>query len=114
MNSKNRQKSAEFQHALLRDRESEQPIAGVRRKISVPGGNPNLPVSDTLLSPSSAGFWEEDMPSYILSILDETVTNGYQIDGILLLLLSDDTELAQKRRRLAVLALIKAGAVEVV
>lgn len=54
------------------------------------------------------------MPSYILSILDETVTNGYQIDGILLLLLSDDTELAQKRRRLAVLALIKAGAVEVV
>lgn len=81
--------------------------------MAVPGGNPNLPVSDTLLSPSGPDFWQEDMPWYILSILDETVTNGYRIDGVELQLLSDDTDLAQQRRRLALLAFVKHGAIEV-
>lgn len=105
-------KAAEMQHALLFDRESDQPVAGKRRVIKVPGGNPNLPVAAEMCAPDARGreFWDDEMPAYVLGILDETVTNGYRIDGEVLELLSDGTELAKTRLRYTVLALRKAGA----
>lgn len=110
MTSEKRRKDAEIQHALLSDRESDQPSGAARRKITVPGGNPTLPVAEVLISPNGTEFWKEDMPSYVLGILDETVTNGYRIDGARLELLSSGTDLAKTRLRYAVLALQKAGA----
>lgn len=103
-------KAAEMQHALLFDRESDQPVAGKRRVIKVPGGNPNLPVAATMAA-ANASLWEEDMPKYILSIIDETITNGWRLgDDDELELLSDGSELAKTRLRYTIKALEAQGA----
>lgn len=100
-------------HFMLQDREDGQPVSGVRRIVRVPGGNPNLPVAAVLESPRRGDFWDEEMPAYVLSIIDETVTNGWKLGSDHeLILLSDGTELAKTRLRYAVKALEAQGAIQ--
>lgn len=111
MNPDLRRKQAEMQHALLHDRESDQPFKGMsKRKVAVPGGNVTLPVYKVVLSPNGSDFWSEDMVAYILSILDETVTNGYAIFGDHMDLLSDESELGDLRASYALKGLLRQGA----
>lgn len=111
MNPELRRKQAEMQHALLHDRESDQPFKGMsKRKVGVPGGNVTLPVYKVVLSPNGSDFWSEDMVAYILSILDETVTNGYAIFGDHMDLLSDESELGDLRASYALKGLLRQGA----
>lgn len=105
-------KAAEMQHRLLVDREDNQPVSGKRRTIKVPGGNPNLPVV-VVMEAENPSFWDEDMPKYILGILDETITNGWRLgDDDELELLSDGSELAKTRLRYTIKALEAQGAWE--
>lgn len=83
-----------------------------KKKRRIPGGNQKIPAYCGLIAPNP-DFWEEDMPSWILGILDETVTNGYRIRGVEITLLCDGTELGKTRARYAKLGLVRAGAVEI-
>lgn len=104
---------AETQYELLSDpEENVYPRVPYHLKKKIPGGNQTLPVSSILLAPNGADFWHEDMPSYVLEILDETRTNGYVVDGDQIRLLADDSGDGRLRAKYARLALLRAGAVE--
>lgn len=66
----------------------------------------------TLLSPRD-GFWEEDMPSYVLSIIDEVSTNKYTLSGNHLELYADSSAEGQQRVQYAWMALKNQGAISV-
>lgn len=108
-----RRYEAEYNYHLLSEpSDGVFPQVPYNRKKKVPGGNPTLPVSSVLLSPNGEDFWHENMPSYILEILDETRTNGYVVDGDQIRLLADDTGDGRLRAKYARLALLRAGAIE--
>lgn len=110
---KSREK-AEQEFAELYDYEENQPVyAPFKPKKKIPGGNRSLPVKYELLGPS-VDFWYEDMPNYILEILDETDTNGWRLEYGHLLILSDESDLGVLRATRAKMALEHYGATEVV
>lgn len=105
----NRNRQAEIDYQILYDHEEQEPprVPYHIRKY-LPGGNLDLPVVDTLEAPPE--FWSRSFVKYILSIIDETKTNGWRLQGSTLESLADESELGSMRARYLRLSLIAQGA----